>query len=226
MAKNKQTKKNEAIALDVQLSKGEAFIEKNLKKILIVLAAAIVVVAGIFIWRNHQQKQNAEAADLLAKSQVAFAQEQYEQALNGDGAQSMGFLKIIDEYGSTDAGNLAKAYAGICYAELNKVDDAIKMLESFSTKDDQMVSPSAIAALGNCYVKKGDTQKGIDLLLKAAKTADNDAVTPVFLLQAGQLYESLNQQDKALELYQQIKDKYFRSPLSAEIDKYIERATK
>lgn len=226
MAKNKQTKKNEAIALDVQLSKGEAFIEKNLKKILIVLAAAIVVVAGIFIWRNHQQKQNAEAADLLAKSQVAFAQEQYEQALNGDGAQSMGFLKIIDEYGSTNAGNLAKAYAGICYAELNKVDDAIKMLESFSTKDDQMVSPSAIAALGNCYVKKGDTQKGIDLLLKAAKTADNDAVTPVFLLQAGQLYESLNQQDKALELYQQIKDKYFRSPLSAEIDKYIERATK
>lgn len=226
MAKNKQTKKNEAIALDVQLSKGEAFIEKNLKKILIVLAAAIVVVAGIFIWRNHKQKQNAEAADLLAKSQVAFAQEQYEQALNGDGAQSMGFLKIIDEYGSTDAGNLAKAYAGICYAELNKVDDAIKMLESFSTKDDQMVSPSAIAALGNCYVKKGDTQKGIDLLLKAAKTADNDAVTPVFLLQAGQLYESLNQQDKALELYQQIKDKYFRSPLSAEIDKYIERATK
>ena len=225
MAKNKQTK-NEAIALDVQLTKSEAFIEKHLKQILIAIAAIIVIVAGIFIWKNHMKSQAAEAAELIAKSQIAFAQEQYEQALNGDGAQEKGFLKIIDEYGSTPSGNLAKAYAGICYAQLDKVDDAIKMLESFSTKDDEMISPSAIAALGNCYVKKGDTQKGIDLLLKAAKTANNDAVSPVFLLQAGQLYESLNQNDKALELYQQIKDTYFRSPISAEIDKYIERATK
>lgn len=223
MAKNK---KNEALALDVQLTKSEAFIEKHLKEILIVLAAVIVVVAGIFLWKNYQKKQNNEAAEMIAKSQMAFAQEQYEQALNGDGAQEKGFLKIIDEYGSTATGNLAKAYAGLCYANLDKVDDAIKMLEGFDTKDDDMVSPSAVAALGNCYVKKGDTKKGIDYLLKAAKMADNDAVTPVFLLQAGELYESLNEQDKALELYQQIKDKYFRSPISADIDKYIERATK
>ena len=225
MAKNKKNQ-NEALALDVQLSKSEAFIEKHLKQILIAVAAIIVIVAGIFLWKNHMKNQAAEAAELIAKSQIAFAQEQYEQALNGDGAQEKGFLKIIDEYGSTPSGNIAKAYAGLCYAQLDKVDDAIKMLESFSVQDDEMVSPSAIAALGNCYVKKGDTQKGIDLLLKAAKNADNDAVSPVFLLQAGQLYESLNQQDKALELYQQIKDVYFRSPLSAEIDKYIERATK
>lgn len=225
MAKNKKNQ-NEALALDVQLSKSEAFIEKHLKQILIAVAAIIVIVAGIFLWKNHMKNQAAEAAELIAKSQIAFAQEQYELALNGDGAQEKGFLKIIDEYGSTPSGNIAKAYAGLCYAQLDKVDDAIKMLESFSVQDDEMVSPSAIAALGNCYVKKGDTQKGIDLLLKAAKNADNDAVSPVFLLQAGQLYESLNQQDKALELYQQIKDVYFRSPLSAEIDKYIERATK
>ncbi len=225
MAKNKKNQ-NEALALDVQLTKSEAFIEKHLKQILIAVAAVIVIVAGIFLWKNHMKNQAAEAAELIAKSQVAFAQEQYEQALNGDGAQEKGFLKIIDEYGSTPSGNLAKAYAGICYAQLDKVDEAIKMLESFSAQDDEMISPSATAALGNCYVKKGDTQKGIDLLLKAAKNADNDAVSPVFLLQAGQLYESLNEQDKALELYQQIKDKYFRSPVSAEIDKYIERATK
>ena len=32
-------------------------------------------------------------------------------ALNGDG-NIYGFLKIIDKYGSTNAGNLAKFYAG------------------------------------------------------------------------------------------------------------------
>ena len=45
MAKNKNNNKEEAIALDVELRKSEAFIEKHLKKILIVLAAVIVVVA-------------------------------------------------------------------------------------------------------------------------------------------------------------------------------------
>lgn len=37
MAKNKNNNKEEAIALDVELRKSEAFIEKHLKKILIVL---------------------------------------------------------------------------------------------------------------------------------------------------------------------------------------------
>ena len=114
----------------------------------------------------------------------------------------------------------------MCYVSLDRLDEAIKMLESFDPQDDQMISPSAIAALGNCYVKKGDNQKGAETLVKAAKKANNDAVSPVFLLQAGEVYEELGNTDKALELYKEIKDKYFRSPLSAEMDKYIERVSK
>lgn len=222
MAKN-NNKQNEALALDVQLTKSEAFIEKHLKPILIALAAVIVIVAGIFMWNNHQKNQNAEAAELIAKSQAAFSQDQFEQALNGSG-NDKGFNQIIKEYGSTKTGNLAKAYAGLCYFNMDKIDDAIKMLEDFDPQDDDMISPSAVAALGNCYAAKGDVEKGINKLLDAAKMSDNDAVTPIFLLQAGELYESLNKNDKAVELYEQIKNKYFRSPIANDIDKYIENA--
>lgn len=222
----KNNKKDEPIGLDIELSKSEAFIEKHLKTILYVLVAVIVVVAGIFIYRNHMKSVELEAQNAIAKSQTAFAQEQYDQALKGDGANEKGLLKIIDDYSGTKTANLAKLYAAICYANLGKTDEAIKYFEGYDQQNDQMISPVSLAALGNCYVKKGNTQKGIDLLLKAAKKADNDAVSPVCLLQAGELYESINQNDKAVEVYQQIKDKYFRSPLSAEMDKYIERATK
>lgn len=225
MAKNKKAS-NEAIGLDVQLSKSEAFIEKHLKLILAILAVIIIVVSGIFLYRHYKANQTAEANEAIAASQNAFGLEQYEQALNGDGVQEKGFLKIIDEYSGTSTANLAKAYAGLCYLNLDKLDEAIKMLESFDPQDDQMISPSAIAALGNCYVKKGDNQKGAETLVKAANKANNDAVSPVFLLQAGEVYEELGNTDKALELYKEIKDKYFRSPLSAEIDKYIERVSK
>ena len=53
MAKNKQQTTDEPIALDVQLSKGEAFIEKNWKKIAIVLGAVIVIVAGIYAYKHY-----------------------------------------------------------------------------------------------------------------------------------------------------------------------------
>jgi tetratricopeptide (TPR) repeat protein len=162
---------------------------------------------------------------LFSRYNVHGMLSQYEQALKGEG-NTKGLLKIIEEYGGTETANIAKLYAGLAYAKTDKVDEAIKMLEDFSVQDDDMVSPAAIAALGNLYVKKGDNEKGIKTLIKAAEEADNDAVSPVFLLQAGEVYESLGQNDKALELYNKIKKQYFRSPLSQEIDMYIERATK
>lgn len=225
MAKNKKAS-NDVIGLDVQLSKSEAFIEKHLKLILAILAVVVIVVSGIFLYRHYKANQTAEANEAIAASQTAFGMEQYEQALNGDGVNEKGFLKIIDEYSGTSTANLAKAYAGLCYVNLDKLDEAIKMLEAFDPQDDQIISPTAIAALGNCYVKKGENEKGAEILVKAAKKASNDAVSPVFLLQAGEVYEELGKTDKALELYQEIKDKYFRSPLYAEIDKYIERVSK
>lgn len=227
MAKNKkqQVKTDEPIALDVQLNKGEAFIEKNWKKIAAVLGVIIVVVVGFYIYRNYMNDKELEAQKAIAGAQTAFAQQQYEQALKGEG-NTKGLLKIIDEYSGTKTANLAKLYAGLAYAKTDKVDDAIKMLEDFSAQDDDMVSPAAIAALGNLYAKKGDAEKGIKTLVKAAEEADNDAVSPVFLLQAGQVYESLGQNDKAVELYTQIKKQYILSPLSQDIDKYIERASK
>lgn len=229
MAKANKTPKvveEEAIGLDVQLTKSEAFIEKHLKQILCGLLVIIIVAVGYFLYNNYLNDKEEAAQAAIASAQTAFAQQQYDQALKGDGSQSAGFLKIIEDYSGTKTANLAKLYAAYCYAHTDKYEDAIKYFEDFSTKGDQMVSPQSIAALGNCYVNVGQTEKGIDLLLKAAKTADNDAISPVALLQAGQLYESLGQNDKAVEVYKQIKTKYFRSPLSQEIDKYIERATK
>lgn len=227
MAKKKQEtpKQEEAIGLDVQLNKSEAFIEKNWKVLAGALVAIIVVVSGIYLYKNYAAGKEVKAQAAIAAAQTAFAAQQYEQALKGEGA-NLGLLKVIDEYSGTKTANLAKLYAAVCYANTGKTDEAIKMFEDFSGKGDEMISPAAIGALGNCYIQKGQNEKGVDLLLKAAKEADNDAISPVFLLQAGEVYESLGQNDKAVELYKQIKEKYFRSQLASQIDMYIERATK
>lgn len=227
MAKKNQntTPKEEAIELDVALNKSEAFIEKNWKKLGTALLAIIVVVAAFYGYNHYSAGKEAKAQAAISAAQTAIAQQQFEQALNGDGATA-GLLKVMKEYSGTKTANLAKLYAAICYAQTGKTDDAIKMFEDFDQKSDQMISPASIAALGNCYIQKGNTDKGVELLLKAAKSANNEALSPVFLLQAGQVYESLGKNDKALEIYNQIKKDYFRSQICQDIDKYIERATK
>ena len=231
MAK-KQKKDEKPIELDVKLSKSEAFIEKHYKKILVVLGIIIVVVAGIFIYRNHRASVEEKAQSAIAQSQVLFMQDDFENALKGDGKNSMGLLKVIDQFSGTKTANLAKYYAGLCYYKTGKTDEAIKMLEDYDDAGDMLVSPSAKAALGNCYAAKGDKQKAVDLLLEAAKDADsrsenneNTSIAPIFMKQAAVIYEDMNQNDKALELYQNIK-KRVNSPLSEEMDAFIERLSK
>ena len=65
---------------------------------------------------------------LFFKSEQYFEQSAYEQALNGDSIGSIGFLKVADQFSGTKAANLAKAYAGICYQNLGKYEEAIKAL--------------------------------------------------------------------------------------------------
>lgn len=228
MAKKEKQKNaaEEAIGLDVQLNKAEMAIEKNWKIVCAAIVAFVVIVSGFFLWKNHMKSVEENAQKAIAASQMLFMQQQYDQALNGDGAGSVGFVKIIDQYSGTKTANLAKLYAAICYANTGKTDEAIKMFDDFDQKDDVMISPMSIAALGNCYIQKGQDEKGVELILKAAKEADNDAVSPVLLLQAAQTYEGMGNADKALELYKEIKTKYYLSPLAQDVDKYIERVSK
>jgi tetratricopeptide (TPR) repeat protein len=146
----------------------------------------------------------------------------YEQALNGDSTGFVGLAKLAQEL-SGDAGNLANLYAGLCCANLDKWEDAAKYLEKYDGQGDQMVSPAAMGALGNVYAQLNQLDKAVATLKKAAELADNNSLSPTFLIQAGEILESQGKKDEALKCYQTIKDKYFNSYGFSRIDEYIER---
>ncbi len=213
----------------------EAFFMRYKKAILIAVAAIIVVIAGVFLYISQISGPREEkASTALSKGQTYFNNEMFEQAVNGDGAGFVGFAKLADEYSGTKAGNLANLYAGLCYANLGKWAEAQKSLDAFSTEDDQMISPASQAALGDAYAHLNQLDKAVDAFKKAADMADskaeddaNNSLSPIFLIKAGEVLESQGKKDEALKIYQDIKKKYVNSMLvqSAEIDKYIERAS-
>lgn len=216
---------NKELEVEEIVSRSEQFIENNSKKIIYgIIAIALVVAAVLGIKHGYLIPQEKKASAALFKGEQYFARDSFALALNGNGADYEGFEGIIDQYGSTDAGNLAKAYAGICYYKMGDTQKALDMLKSFSASDN-MVSPAITGLIGDCYVNMGDVKQGISYFEKAAKQADNEVISPVYLKKAGIAYESLKQYKDAVKAYSTIKDKYYTSMEAGDIDKYITRAS-
>ena len=221
-------KKQEQGTYEETLNHSEAVFLKYKKQLLIAVAALIVVVAGVILYRNFiSAPREAEASTELAKSQMLFNSQQYDQALAG-------FQKVQSDYSSTDAGNLANLYVALCYAHQSKPNwaKALENAEKFSTSNDEMISPASQMALGDIYANNNQNDKAVECFKKAAKMANSEAadntnlsIAPLALRKAGILLESEGKKAEALEIYKDIKKTYVNSPVYQDIDKYIERAS-
>lgn len=219
-----QKNQNEHLNVEDALTQSEAFLIKYKNAIIGGVVAVIIIVAGFIMYKNlYAEPREEKAQAALFKGQEYFEQDAYEQALNGDSIGFVGFLKVADDFSGTKAANLAKAYAGICYAQLGKYEEAVKMLDSFNGKD-QMVAPAILGAAGNCYAQLGQLDKAASTLMSAADKADNNTLSPIFLMQAGEILVKQGKYDDAVDAYTKIKDKYFQSYQAMNIDKYIEQA--
>jgi len=223
MAKKKDTTEGRIEAVESALSRTEQFIENNQKTITYVIGGLIVIVLIFFGYRKfiHLPKEKA-AQEAMYKAELYFEQDSVDLALMGDG-ENYGFLDIIDDYGSTKAGNLSQYYAGICYLEKGEYQNAIDYLKDFSSSD-ILVSGMALGAIGDAYMELGDIDEATDYYLQAARNNENEFSTPTFLLKAGWAFELNKNYEDALDVYEQIKQDYPRSREARDIDKYIARA--
>jgi len=226
MAKKVTEKKKTSAQKEVGeiVSRSEKFIENNKKNITYGLFAVVLAI-GAFMAYNQLYKipRSNSAAVALFKGEVYFQLDSFNLALNGNGFDYDGFEFIIQHYGGTKVANLAKAYAGICYYQLGDMENAMKHLKSFKSKEDN-IGPAIVGLIGDCYVEAGDIEQGITFFEKAASKANNDFLSPIYLKKAGIAYEHLNQYDNAIKAYKTIKEKHAASMEATEIEKYIVRA--
>jgi tetratricopeptide (TPR) repeat protein len=221
---NRKKGTDKELEVEEIFSRSEQFIEKNKKSLLYGIGTIAVVVGMILAYYyGYAIPQNERATLAIFKGEQYFERDSFALALNGNGADYEGFDAIIDQYGRTKTGNLAKAYAGICYYKLGDPQTALERLKSFRGNDSQ-IAPVMIGLMGDCYVGTGNTQEGIRYFEKAASKADNEIFSPIYLKKAGLAYESLNQYADAIKVYTDIKEKYNRSIEAMDIDKYITRA--
>ena len=223
MSQQKNT--NDLLNMDETISNSEEFLIKNKNLLLGAVIALVVIVGGYMAYKNFvSEPKELKASEAIFKGEQYFGADNYETALNGDSLGFAGFIKLADEFSGTKAGNLANAYAGICYAQLGKYEDAEKYLSKFDG-DDQLVAPAVLGTMGNCYAQMGQLDKAAATLIKAAKRANSLSLSPIYLIQAGQILEKQGKNAEAVEAYKTVKKDYANSYQAMDIDKYIERVS-
>lgn len=207
------------------MNKSEAFFLKYKKAIIgCIIAVVAIIAAWVLIDMFVLTPNRVKGQEAMAKGQQLFANDEMQKAIQGDSTGFVGFAKLAEEY-SGQNGNLANLYTGLAYAQQGKWNEAVQYLEKYKDQGDEMISPAAEGALGNAYAHLQKLDEAVKHLKNAAKRADNNSLSPTFLIQAGEILESQGKKAEALELYQEVKDKYFQSMQYQTIDAYIERAS-
>jgi len=211
MAKKEESKDllENAEVIQEKLINVETWLERNPKTAIGITAAILLVVGGFFGYRYYLNGQDDLAQKEMFQATHYFEADSLNLALNGDG-NNLGFLQIIEDYGRTDAGNLANFYTGVIYLKQGKYPLAIFHFEDFSS-DDLLVQARAYSLMGDAYMEQKDFENAAKYYSKAAGYKPNKEFTPTYLIKAGLAYEKLNQSDKAIEAYQTVIDTYWES---------------
>ena len=182
-----------------------------------------VLVAGWFGYKNYiVAPKETEAQNAMWKAEQYFREDSLNLALNGD-KFNRGFLYIINNYGSTKSGNLAKYYAGICYLRTGNFNKAVDNLNDFTTPAKQ-IQMMAYGALGDAYSELNKNDEAINYYKKAAKEFTDDAtMSSEYLFRAALKSETLGKNSEALDLYKELKEKYPNTEKGFAADKYIYR---
>jgi TolA-binding protein len=196
-------------ALKEKLAGAENWLEQNPKIVVGVAAAILIIVGGYFAFNYYKNSQNDLAQKEMFQAVYYFEADSLDKALNGDG-NNLGFLEIIDEYGVTDAANLANFYAGVSYLKQGKFELARLYLEDF-TASDLLIQARAYALVGDSYMEEKKYDDAAKYYNKAANYKPNKQFSPSYLMKEALAYEKLNQNDKVRDTYDKIINQYWES---------------
>ena len=213
-------------ALGEAMNKTERFFEENGRKMSYIFLGLLALAAVIYGYRALVSQPRAQkAAELIAEAQARFDAQtpDYALALNGDD-NGAGFLDVIEQYGSTPSGNLAKHYAGICYLKQGDLEQAAALLAAFKPVKGlpgAIVNAQNYGLQGDVAVERDDSKSALSFYEQAVKAADNNLTAPMYLRKAGLAAQAAGENERAAAYYQRIMDEYPASMDARDAEKLL-----
>lgn len=196
-------------ALAEKLEGAETWMERHPKLVGGIAIAIALVVVGYFGFTYYKSNLEAEAQKEMFQAIYYFEADSLNLALNGDG-NNLGFIDIIDEYGITDAANLAHFYAGVSFLKQGNFEAARLYLSDFSSND-LLIQARAYSLIGDAYMEEQNYKEAAAYYEKAANYKPNKYFTPAYLMKAALAFEKSEQREKAIKAYDEVITKYWES---------------
>lgn len=208
MAKNFTEEELEQDPFIKSYAKIQQFYLEN-KNVIIGSAVAVILVIALAIsYHYYQESQNRKAQQLMGTAEEFYLRGDYEQALNGSEEDfTIGFEQIINNYGGTEAGNLAHYYAAVSEYNLGNTEQALTYIKEYDVPDGILgVGPISFHAV--LLTESGSHEEAAEKYVQAAEWDKNESTTPYNYLEAANAYNDSGDTENAKKYVQIIVDDY------------------
>lgn len=201
--------------------KAYGYFEENRSRVLMGGGILVVVIALVYFYINNRIEDNRIAGTQLARVMSIYDQGSYLEAIEGrEGTNIVGLKKIVEDYGSSNNGEIAKIYLANSYNFLGRDEEALQNYEDYSGGND-IFRATALAGQAEIYEAKNDYEKAADLYLKASRVSNENVLNPDYMLKAGINFMHTGNGEEAKELFEEIKEGYNTSTAFREVDRYL-----
>ncbi len=158
----------------------------------------------------------------LSYAQQYLSQGNIDKALNKKNMKVnyLGFSGIASKYSFTKAGNISKFYAGICYYKLGDYKESIKMMKSFSAKD-EILSSIKYGIIGDAFIQIKNKKEALKNYVIAANVRENEITTPLYYYKSALLNFYMKKYENSKFYFKIIEKKYPSFLYKKNVEKYI-----
>lgn len=208
-------------ALVMTYARVTSFYEENKRVIGIITTVVVLAAIAVLVVVKNRADANDSAMLQLGQIGEVFASGQYQAAIDGVPERNIQGLKtIVDNYGSSRGGELARFMLASAYYELGKYDEALAQFEDFSAPDD-MLAASRLAGIAQCYEAKKEFGEAAANFEKAEGKNPKDIQAPEYLSNAARDYGLAGEKERAIELYKRLKKSYPTSSYARDVDRFV-----
>lgn len=180
------------------------FFKENTTAVISVTALVLALIGGTVWYTMHSANQSDAAQSFLGYSEQYITNGDYESALYGtDAILGVGLISIVENYGRTDAGNLARYYAAVAFKELGDNETALEYMRNFKAPEG-ILGVGAISFYAVLLDNAGQYQEAAREFRRAANWDKNEGTTPQNLLRAAQSALMANDYTQADQLAAEI----------------------
>ena len=196
---------------------------------------AALVLAAVFGWRFYSERQTLKASAALEDAMKVFnarirmpgepeepGEITYVAETNKFEDAAKKFTDIVEKYGRTQPGAVARYYAGLSYELQGRNDEAEKWLRQSTSS-----SYSEVAALGKFQLagvlsKQGKNEEAANLYKQLMANPTLFVPKPVVMLALAEHYAKTNPAE-ATKLYNELKTDFPNTAVAEEAEKQLEK---